>query len=450
MTIHTIDSLNLVHQLWNDAQEELHRKPRHSLQNSRIAAERICKNICSEYALEHNDDPKWQVDFEGFCLGKLTSLLYKAKVIPRIISTNLFTIQHFGNIGSHDIGSESTHLQTQYIESCLAALTSVILWYFEAYAKEDHNHIITELKEQQISNDFNEIFARTQETAHELEQILLGSIHQVEGMSIMAQRHLERSTGTSTHPLMEQIAYSKKKNLFHLDNGDDVEGFEIAQIGNLTGTGTLENRTLEFWREINMALSLTTSFEIAKSLIQNTEWVYYTSANRFIYIMPWESYKKGEHCYSDVLLDLEFFTNGHPEKNPSRSYFWTKPYRDEYGLGLMVTVATPVDDGDQFLGTISLDLSFDLFNRHLRRNKQLECTLILVNEYHQVLGHPTKVDKDDEHISYIWDVETEIKISHRDQLDTLEPANSIALNNCTLFYVPIDHTKWRLYSLSSH
>ena len=125
MSAHTIDSLQLVRQLWSDAQEEMHRKPRHSLQNSRIAAERICKNICIEYANEHPEDVKWQIDFEDAGLGKMTGMLYKAKIIPRIISTNLCTIQHFGNMGAHDIGSESAHLQTQYIESCLSALTSV-------------------------------------------------------------------------------------------------------------------------------------------------------------------------------------------------------------------------------------------------------------------------------------------------------------------------------------
>ena len=449
MSTHTIDSLQLVRQLWSDAQEEMHRKPRHSLQNSRIAAERICKNICIEYADEHPDDLKWQIDFEDAGLGKMTGMLYKAKIIPRIISTNLFTIQHFGNMGAHDIGSESAHLQTQYIESCLSALTSVILWYFEAYAREDQSDMITELKGQQRHNDFHEIFARTQETAHELEQILLGSIHQVQGMRMLAERYLERMPQGHTHPLTQELGYSKKKNLFHLDEGDEVDGFEIDQIGNLTGIGDLENRSPEFWREINMALSLTTPFEITKTLIADSEWVYYTSASQFIYIMPWESYKKSQHCYSDALLELEFFTRGQPLENPDRNYFWTQPYGDQYGLGLMVTIAAPVDDGDRFLGTVALDLSFDLFNRHLRLNEQSDGTLILVNEHHQVLGHPTKVDSKDEAISYLWDVETCVQTDHATMLSELEPGNSIRVGGRSIFYVPIDHTEWRLYCIES-
>ena len=163
---------------------------------------------------------------------------------------------------------------------------------FEAYAREDQSDMITELKGQQRHNDFHEIFARTQETAHELEQILLGSIHQVQGMRMLAERYLERMPQGHTHPLTEELGYSKKKNLFHLDDGDEADGFEIEHIGNLTGIGDLENRSPEFWREINMALSLTTPFEITKTLIADSEWVYYTSASQFIYIMPWESYKK--------------------------------------------------------------------------------------------------------------------------------------------------------------
>ena len=59
----------MLRQLWNDVQEEMHRKHRHSLQNARIAAERICKNLCIKYALEHKDDAKWQVDFEADTYG---------------------------------------------------------------------------------------------------------------------------------------------------------------------------------------------------------------------------------------------------------------------------------------------------------------------------------------------------------------------------------------------
>ncbi len=446
MTSHSTASFQLVRQLWTDAQEELHRKPRHSLQNARIAAERICKNICIEYA-NQNSDPKWNIDFEEAGLGKMTGMLYKAKIIPRIISTNLFTIQHFGNMGAHDIGSESAHLQTQYIESCLSALTSVILWYFEAYAQDDHSDLLTELKEQQRNSNFNEIFARTQETAHELEQILLGSIHQVQGMRIQAERHLQRAPKDFTHPLTEELQFNKKKNLFHLDNGDESDGFEIEQIGNLTGIGSLEDRTPEFWQEVNMALSLTTAFEISKVLIEDSEWVYYTSAERFIYIMPWQSYKRGEHCYSDTLLTLEFFTKGTVENNPSRAYFWTQPYRDEYGLGLMVTIAAPIDFQERFLGTVALDLSFDLFNKHLRMNEQSGFTFVLVNEYHQVLGHPNKIDKDDKSISLIWDIESCVKESHREQLDQLEAGMSMQASGKNIFYVPVDHTKWRLYCI---
>ena len=115
----------------------------------------------------------------------------------------------------------------------------------------------------------------------------------------------------------------------------------------------------------------------------------------------------------------------------------------------MVTIAAPVDDGDRFLGTVALDLSFDLFNRHLRLNEQSDGTLILVNEHHQVLGHPTKVDSKDEAISYIWDVETCVQTDHATMLSELEPGNSIRVGGRSIFYVPIDHTEWRLYCIES-
>lgn len=452
MTVHTSDSLNYLKQLWSDAQQDLHRKPRNALQNARVAAERICKNLCLDQRDRNPDERIWKEDFESMMLGKMINKLYNSKAIPRIINTNLTTIQHFGNMGAHDMGAEHIHLQAQYIESCLSALTSVILWYFDNFGREEHRNLVAELKLQQKSSDFQELFSCTQETAHELEQIILGSINQVRSMQLLATRYLQRTSQEDRHPLCDALEDSRRrKNLYHMDNGDEIEHYEIEDddgaslIGNLTGEGSVDDRSPEFWREVSMALSLTPSFEIAKRLIPDSKWVYYTSARRFIYIMPWESHKRGAHCYSNNLLTLSFFTDGLPENNPERAFFWTPPYRDEYGLGLMVTVAAPVDDDEHFLGTVAIDLSLELFNRHLRSNELSDATLILVNEHHHVLGHPNRIHTSDSQISNLWDVENLINSDHKEFLDELQPCHSILLGQREIFYVPVANTNWRLY-----
>ncbi|HEU4323039.1 MAG TPA: cache domain-containing protein [Roseiflexaceae bacterium] len=52
-----------------------------------------------------------------------------------------------------------------------------------------------------------------------------------------------------------------------------------------------------------------------------------------------------------------FFTIGAPEANPARNTVWTEPYLDPAGQGLLVTAATPVYEGDTFLGVFSIDVS---------------------------------------------------------------------------------------------
>ena len=46
-------------------------------------------------------------------------------------------------------------------------------------------------------------------------------------------------------------------------------------------------------------------------------------------------------------------------EQPERKTFWTKAYVDETGQGLMVTCGAPVYHNDEFMGTISFDLTLD-------------------------------------------------------------------------------------------
>ena len=49
------------------------------------------------------------------------------------------------------------------------------------------------------------------------------------------------------------------------------------------------------------------------------------------------------------------------ENNPERKTMWLKPYYDDYRLTWMVSVVAPIYDGDQFLGTIGIDILLPSF-----------------------------------------------------------------------------------------
>ena len=98
-----------------------------------------------------------------------------------------------------------------------------------------------------------------------------------------------------------------------------------------------------------MLLCFFPSFEGNENVLMfPTPWVYYTSAQEFIYIAPWTSHKNVDHSYSDTLLTHEFFNKGKMAENPKRELFWTKPYCDEYGEGQSVRFQQERDDSVVF------------------------------------------------------------------------------------------------------
>lgn len=124
--------------------------------------------------------------------------------------------------------------------------------------------------------------------------------------------------------------------------------------GGLTGLGELPEPESALAKEVDMALSLSPTFEQVILNNNSLPWVYYTSASRFIYMYPWVSSQV--FFYSDILLETEFFTIATPKNDPERTIVWSPPYDDQAGAGRMVTLSKPIYDGDRFLGVISIDI----------------------------------------------------------------------------------------------
>ncbi len=159
------------------------------------------------------------------------------------------------------------------------------------------------------------------------------------------------------------------------------------QVAHFTGYGDLAQLNSSTRREIAMALSLTPSFRWAKQIHPAAPWVYYVSDRAFICLYPWVS--PDEFFYSPALTTHEFFTGGRPENNPERRPFITEAYLDEYGQGLMVSIAAPVDEGSTFRGVVAMDFTLtdlqQFFVPPLYSGEQAW----LVNEHDQVVALST-------------------------------------------------------------
>ena len=210
-----------------------------------------------------------------------------------------------------------------------------------------------------------------------------------------ALRHQAESTlgsvphWASEHPAMALLAHDKKTGLSHLDRIMDCELGGSGALGNLTGVGNLRALTGKDRQELDMALRLGDAFHataLALKPVATVGWVYYTSRLRFIHIHPWTHSKVVS--YHDRLLTMDFFTRGKGRANPGRSVFWTAPYEDHYGKGMMVTVAAPVYRGKTFLGTVAIDLGTDLLNDFVSTRRWARGPVFVVNAHGDLIAAP--------------------------------------------------------------
>jgi hypothetical protein len=436
---------------WELAHKYYDSDPKSALTKARIAAEEICKHLYLVQRHRYPDNAAWSKDVHRKMLGELTPLLDKHRVVPRIVQTALYTIQAFGNLGTHSGGEEVEPIESHHVEPCLSALASVIEWFVKTQCNDQLNTRFHGLEKNLVVGvpQTQKLLSQVEDVARGLEQILLASSHQVRAMQITTKNYfLRRHHLAGPHPLRDALDYAPETNLFHLDKGGDILGYDYESIGNLTGKGVLEDRISDFWAEVDMALSLTSQFQIARTVLPKVCWVYYTSAREFIYIAEWESSKKEVHAYSPELLTHEFFTKGQPDHNPTRSHFWTRPYRDEYGKGMMVTLGAPIDWDGRFLGTVALDLGVDMINAHLRLNDLPAGELVLANEHMQVIGHPYKTSSDDKEILSLAAVTSLTGLGAID-FATWKPREVRKLEERDVFYIDVEHTPWHLFCVGA-
>ena len=144
-------------------------------------------------------------------------------------------------------------------------------------------------------------------------------------------------------------------------------GYNANDIGNITGAGAIPASDTPAAREMAMTIGLLPLFQTVLARDPDTPWVYYTSLNRFTHLYPRVS--PGTFCFTDKSLEYDAFTLALPKNNPQRKVFWTPPYLDEGGHGMMVTVAAPVYAAGHFRGSLALDIRLSKLDWLLEQNR---------------------------------------------------------------------------------
>lgn len=213
---------------------------------------------------------------------------------------------------------------------------------------------------------------RVQENAIALEAILERTTNGVRTLQYAAQQRYRTNPPTSEPSLLlSSLLASAREGMMRLDAPPPP--WTLRDLGNLTGKA--EPRDPSRLREIEMALSLNPMLAAIRANNTNTAWAYYSSARNFINIYPWVS--SSTFAFDPSLYEKEFFRLGLPEANPARTPFWTAPYVDDAGLGLMITAAAPVYEGDVFRGTVAIDLTLEDLNRFVGKAQPRLGTLLI-------------------------------------------------------------------------
>lgn len=168
------------------------------------------------------------------------------------------------------------------------------------------------------------------------------------------------ATSDATRRLFDALKPSSGFTGYALDQVS--EDLDLGRISNLTGSGEIPPAESGAGREMLVALALNPLFEATRRQLPEAAWVYYTSKNRFMAIQPWVTSR--DFHWSEDLPGYDFYKLGLPDRNPTRTVFWTDVYLDAAGKGLMATVGAPVyDQVGRFRGTIDLDLTLGTLSR---------------------------------------------------------------------------------------
>lgn len=135
---------------------------------------------------------------------------------------------------------------------------------------------------------------------------------------------------------------------------------DADSAGTVTGGGPLPLSALQR-REIVAAMSIDPQVSAALQFDQDVAWLYYLSANHFIYLAPATPVE--QFHFTPELYQRRYWLEAAPARDPERRMIFTGPFNDLGGKGWVLTFAQPVYVGDTFLGVVALDLRVDTLDK---------------------------------------------------------------------------------------
>ncbi len=160
--------------------------------------------------------------------------------------------------------------------------------------------------------------------------------------------------------LLKFITYDESRDIFHFDKIQNSD-YDLSKISNITGKGNIDflsdNENLKTL-EMYLLIFMNKEFYWLNDKLESSDWVYYTSLNQMASMRTrsGQFVTSDDFHYTDEMLNMSFVTGGYKENLPTREeVYWSSPYVDLAGNGIMITASYPVDYQGKYIGSISID-----------------------------------------------------------------------------------------------
>ncbi len=170
----------------------------------------------------------------------------------------------------------------------------------------------------------------------------------------------ERFEDSANADMLKYLEYDENRDIFHLDNIQN-SNYDKSEISNITGNGNLDflnDKDGLQALETYLLFFMNKEFKWLNDRLESSGWVYYTSLNHMsgIRTRSGEFVTSDEFYYMDEMLDMPYVTDGYKENLENREeVYWSSPYMDLAGKGIMITASYPVDYKGEYIGSISID-----------------------------------------------------------------------------------------------
>ncbi len=284
------------------------------------------------------------------------------------------------------------------------------------------------------------------ECATYLDKVLETTANRLETMRISARAQIFTSSQTdelALSPAFVLIEDAAEGNDFNIE---DVGRWESdGSIGNLSGLGSIEGRSRDYYRELDMALRLFPQFEALVRSMDAVRWCYYLSASEFGTIYPrteWRDIRYAAEGYQQ-----EYYSLALPENNPGKTPYWTGAYVDPLAKEVMITCGVPIYEKGRFLGAVAVDMSIDFLNGLLGDFFWDNATLFLVNDRDQLLAHPELVRSDDSSVKSLADALPPELEDDLTRFGTMENGETIEIGSLMVLSTRLNYAPWQLICL---